>query len=59
MESAVRAGWPAFFGEALGTGRAPGSNPDFQLRRVTQALWAPGVLHTGLGPESAVAPMGK
>lgn len=41
----------AFFGEALETARAH-LETTYQSE-VTQALWAPWVLHTGLGPESA------
>lgn len=41
----------AFFGEALETARA---HLETAYRsEVTRALWAPWVLHTGLGPESA------
>lgn len=41
----------SFFGEALETARA---HLETTYRsEVTQALWAPWVLHTGLGPESA------
>jgi len=48
-------GLAAFFGEALGTARA-WLETDFRSE-VTQALWAPWVLHTGLGPESAYSGM--
>jgi phytoene dehydrogenase-like protein len=41
----------AFFGEALETARAH-LETTYQSE-VTQALWAPWVLHAGLGPESA------
>jgi phytoene dehydrogenase-like protein len=48
-------GLAAFFGEALGNARA-WLETDFKSE-VMQALWAPWVLHTGLGPESAYSGM--
>jgi phytoene dehydrogenase-like protein len=48
-------GLATFFGEALGTARA-WLETDFRSE-VMRALWAPWVLHTGLGPESAYSGM--